>query len=652
MYHDSDATDRDDLPKRRRRLNFLSDPPIVSLRLSVTLMMHDWQLLAIAALTLIVSYLLAREQKIRRETKTREELFQIVTENAAYMIALVDVKGNRLYNSPAYRRVLGYSAAELGGTSGFDQIHPDDRFKVLEAAREARATGVGKKLEYRMRHKNGTWRVLESIAGTIRDDNGDVAKLVIVNRDVTQRKQAEELAEHNSFHDGLTGLPNRRLFLDRLHQFFERSQRNPERRYALLFLDLDGFKDLNSTLGPAAADKVIVEISARIASCLRDEDTVSRPQNAPDLTNSILSRMGGGEFAILMEGITDPSDAMRAGQRILSTVGRPLILEGRELRNTASIGIALSGPEHAQAEELLQEADVAIRRAQALGGSRCELFDEAMHVTATNRLKLESELRHAILGNEFRVYYQPVVDLRTKNISGFEALLRWQHPEQGLISPSRFLEVAEDTGLLAATGQWLMKEACRQLRTWDEGLMPATPIAMSFNISPKQLSDPGFFSDMKTILAEFRLDASRVSVEISERVAEANSKLRYAVLSQLRHSGVGIVLDDFGTGRSSLSLLRLLPISVLKIDRQLVSGMLTDHNVYETVDLILTLADKLKLAVIAEGIETAKHWELLQQLGCGLGQGYFISQPVDAEAAGRLLKESSSARQVANAATP
>jgi EAL domain-containing protein (putative c-di-GMP-specific phosphodiesterase class I) len=312
----------------------------------------------------------------------------------------------------------------------------------------------------------------------------------------------------------------------------------------------------------------------------------------------------------------------------------------------------LSGPEHAQAEELLQEADVAIRRAQALGGSRCELFDEAMHVTATNRLKLESELRHAILGNEFRVYYQPVVDLRTKNISGFEALLRWQHPEQGLISPSRFLEVAEDTGLLAATGQWLMKEACRQLRTWDEGLMPATPIAMSFNISPKQLSDPGFFSDMKTILAEFRLDASRVSVEISERVAEANSKLRYAVLSQLRHSGVGIVLDDFGTGRSSLSLLRLLPISVLKIDRQLVSGMLTDHNVYETVDLILTLADKLKLAVIAEGIETAKHWELLQQLGCGLGQGYFISQPVDAEAAGRLLKESSSARQVANAATP
>ena len=298
-------------------------------------MIDHWQWIALGALALLAVYQQIRAHLVHRESKKREELFQIVTENAADMIALVDVKGNRLYNSPAYKRILGYSAAELGETSAFDQIHTDDRFKVLEAAREARSTGIGRKLDYRIRHKDGTWRVLESIAGTIRNQKGEVAKLVIVNRDITERKKAEQQAEHNSFHDGLTGLPNRRLFLDRLQQLFERAQRSPERQYAVLFVDLDGFKVFNDTMGPAAGDQVIVEMGQRIDASLRDEDTVSRPQNQIATRNAVLSRMGGDEFTILLEAVTDPSDAMRVAERILSVVAEPFLVEGREVRTSA-----------------------------------------------------------------------------------------------------------------------------------------------------------------------------------------------------------------------------------------------------------------------------------------------------------------------------
>jgi diguanylate cyclase (GGDEF)-like protein/PAS domain S-box-containing protein len=405
-------------------LTFCADSPISQLKMLSGSINEYWKWFALAGLVIGNIYQEGRAYRLRQEAKKRDELFQIVTENAADMIALVDVKGYRIYNSPAYKRVLGYSAAELGETSAFDQIHPDDRFDVLEAARTARNTGVGRKLEYRIRHKDGTWRVLESMAGTIRDEKGEVAKLVIVNRDVTDRKRAEEQAEHNSFHDGLTRLPNRRLFLDRLQHLFERAQRNPDRQYALMFVDLDGFKVFNDAMGPAAGDQVIVEISQRLNSCLRGEDTISRPQDEFAMHNAVLSRMGGDEFTILLEGVTDPSDAMRAAQRILTAVAKPFSLDGRDVHVTASVGIALRATTHTHAEDLLQDADAAMRRAKALGGSRCEVFDEAMHTRAVQRLKLEAELRQALEQSQFRVYYQPIVQLSTRQITGFEALLR------------------------------------------------------------------------------------------------------------------------------------------------------------------------------------------------------------------------------------
>jgi diguanylate cyclase (GGDEF)-like protein/PAS domain S-box-containing protein len=600
-------------------------------------MIVPWNWIAVGAAALIVGYQQFRVYRIRWQAKKREILFQIITENAADMIALVDVKGRRLYNSPAYKRILGYSAAELGETSAFEQIHPDDRFKVLEAAREARSTGVGRKLEYRIRHKDGSWRILESIAGTTRDDKGEVDKLVIVNRDITARKRAEEQAEHNSFHDGLTGLPNRRLFLDRLQNLFDRARRNPENQYAVLFVDLDGFKGLNDSMGAAAGDEVIAETGRRLEGCLRDEDTVSRADEMSPAKNPVLSRMGGDEFTILLEKVSDPSDAMRVAKRILSAMAAPFLVEAREVRTSASVGIALSSPAHTRPENLLQDADVAMRRAKALGGSRCELFDEAMHTRAVNRLKLEAELREALAKDEFRVHYQPMVQLQTRQIVGFEALLRWQHPQQGLISPYKFIAAAEDAGLLFATGRWLILQACRQLRAWENDNPATRSVKVSVNLSAKQFADARFVSDLQTAIRETGVEPSRLQLEMTESVAAADPKLTVTVLSYLKHLGIGVTLDDFGTGSCSLSGLRQFPIEALKIDRSLISEMLGDRVAHDTLDLIIVLARKLKLKAIAEGIENAKQLDCLLELGCDLGQGYLFSQPVDAEAAGQLM---------------
>jgi diguanylate cyclase (GGDEF)-like protein/PAS domain S-box-containing protein len=609
-------------------------------------MTPQWNWIALGALViLLVLYQQFRIYKIHQKSKKREELFQIVTENAADMIALVDVKGHRLYNSPAYKRILGYSSAELGETSSFEQIHTDDRFKVLEAAREARSTGVGRKLEYRVRHKDGSWRVLESIASAIRNEKGEVAKLVIVNRDVTGRKRAEEQLEHNSFHDALTGLPNRRLFLDRLQHMFARTQRSPEHQYAVLFVDLDGFKIFNDTMSPTAGDLVIIEMGRRLGSCLRDQDTISRPQDSVPLKTAVLSRMGGDEFTILLEGVSDASDAMRAARRILSAVAEPFLVEGREVRSSASVGIAMGTAAHERAEDLLQDADVAMRRAKAMGGNRCEVFDEAMHTRAINRLKLEAELREALVKRQFRVYYQPILVLETKRIVGFEALLRWQHPEQGLISPFKFIEAAEDTGLLVSTGQWVILEACKQLQAWKMEIPTMGAVTVSVNISAKQFADSRFVSDLEATLRQTGIDAAQLCVEITENVAATDPKLTATVLSHLKQLRVGVILDDFGTGTSSLSGLRQFPVEALKIDRSLVGGMLLDRGARDTVEVIIFLGEKLKLKVIAEGIESAKQLDHLRALGCELGQGYLLSQPVEAKAAGLMLRTSNSMPQ-------
>jgi diguanylate cyclase (GGDEF)-like protein/PAS domain S-box-containing protein len=586
----------------------------------------------LGVLAALVVYQQFRMYQLHRAAKHREELFQIVTENAADMIALVDMKGRRLYNSPAYKRILGYSASELGGTSAFEQIHPDDRFKVLEAAREARETGIGKRLEYRIRHKDGTWRVLESVASTIRNEKGEVAKLVIVNRDITERKRAEEQLEHNWFHDTLTGLPNRRLFMDRFQRLSARAQRHPDQQYAVLLIDIDRFKAVNDTMGNAAGDELIVEVGRRLSACLRNDDTMARPSGTTPSDGDV-SRLGGNEFAVLLDTITDPSDALRAAERLQAAMAKPFLIQSQEVRASVSVGIAVSAKSQERSEDLLQDADVAMRRAKGMGGGRCEVFDEAMHTGAIRRLRLETELKESIENRQFRVHYQPVVDLESNEVRGFEALLRWQHPEHGLISPTKFLEVAEDIGLLGSIGQWLFSEVCQQLLKWQTKEPMTQPAYVSVNLSSRQLAETTLVSNLRSLLKETGIQPARLQLELSESVAMEDPRLTSSVLSQLRQLGVALILDGVGTGRSSLLQLRRFPVDALKIDRSLVGELLANREHCDVVDLIVTVAHKLNLKVVAEGIETPKQLARLRALGCDLGQGYFFAPPLEAEAA-------------------
>ncbi len=612
-------------------------------------MVLQWFWIPLGALVLLVIYQQVRIYQIHRESRKNEELFQIVTENAADMIALVDVKGQRLYNSPAYKRILGYSSAELGETSAFEQIHTDDRFKVLEAAREARETGVGKRLEYRIKHKDGSWRVLESIASAVRDAKGEVAKLVIVNRDITQRKRAEQELEHNLFHDPLTGLPNRRLFLDRLHSSFLRSRRDGGRPYALLLANVDHFKVFNESMGATAGDQVLLEIARRLAKQLQQDDTLARREGGRGSAEVVLFRLGGDEFTILLDGVSDPSDGLRVAKSIQAAAAEPFPVNSREVRVAVSVGIALSTPAHEQPEDGLKDADVAMRRAKALGGSRCEVFDEAMHTQAVGRLRLEADLRTALTERQFRIYYQPVVELATRRIVSLEALLRWDHPTQGLISPYRFIEAAEDTGILVSIGHWLILQACKQLREWEASRFSDQPMNITVNVSARQFADARLVNDIQDALRETAVDPSRLQLEMTESVAAADPKLTISVLAHLKHMGIGMILDNFGTGTTSLLGLRQFPVDALKIDRSLVREMQSDRAASDIVELITTMAHKMNLKAIAEGIETARQLERLLELGCEFGQGYYFSQPMEAKAVQQFMRQQLSVTRASGA---
>ncbi|HEY1679064.1 MAG TPA: EAL domain-containing protein [Candidatus Sulfotelmatobacter sp.] len=587
----------------------------------------------------LLAYQQFRFYRLRRDARNKEEIFQIVTENAADMIALVDVKGRRLYNSPSYKRILGYSPAELSETSAFEQIHADDRLRVLAAAQEARQSGIGKRLEYRIKHKDGSWRVLESVASSVRDDKGDVVKLVIVNRDITERKRAEQQLEHHLFHDPLTGLANRRLFLDRLQEAYGHSRRDAERVHALMLINVDHFKAFNEAMGTANGDHVLTEIARRCNACLRNDHLVSRRDGKNVPADIALFRLSGDEYALLLNGVGDPSDALRVAKKIQSAVAEPFSVNEQEIRASVSVGIALSTDAHSRAEGILEDADAALRRAKALGGSRCEVFDEAMHLRAVGRLKLEMDLRTALTEKQFRVYYQPVVDLNTRQIVSFEALLRWEHPTQGLISPYRFIAAAEDTGILVSIGQWLMVQACRQLRDWQAGSQTGPRIKMAVNISARQLADARLPRDLQDALQATGIDPSLLELETTESAAAADPKLTVTVFSHLKHLGIGVILDDFGTGAASLRGLTQFPLDAVKIDRSLVSEMQADRSASTVVELIMAMAQKMNLRVIAEGIETSRQLERLVELKCQFGQGYYFSQPLESRAALAFMRQ-------------
>jgi PAS domain S-box-containing protein len=588
--------------------------------------------------------------RIRRQLAERDQLFQLISENAADMIALVDSNGRRLYNSPAYEKVLGYTAEDLKTTSSLEQIHPDDRPRVLKAAENARLTGRGERMEYRIRHKDGSWRTLESTASPIRNAKGQTDKLVIVNRDITERKQAEEQLAHNAFHDGLTNLPNRALFLDRLQHALTLSKRHANYKFAVLLIDVDEFKIINDSLGHTAGDELLIKIGQRLKEGVRRADLVSRPRNSgvadKPINDDVLARLGGDEFTVLLDDIRDPIEAVRVAERVQAELAAPFLVNQQEIVISASIGIASSTSPHTQAEDLMRDADIAMYRAKKAGKARCEVSDPAMHASAVKRLTLETDLRKALDQGEFRVFYQPIVSVQTGKITGFEALTRWQRA-QGILPPIEFIAVAEETGLIIPMNRQLLREACEDLRSWQTQFPSSPPLTMSVNITPKEFAQSDLASEIGKTIAQVGVDPSCIQLEIIETIAMGDAEKSGHVLSQLKALGVRLSIDDFGTGYSSLSRLRRIPVDTLKIDRAFIMNMDTDSESREIVRVIIMLAHNLGLKVVAEGTETAEHIKLLKELNCEMSQGYFFSRPADNQAMLKLLESNRSAATAA-----
>ena len=569
-------------------------------------------------------------QRIRRQLAERDEMFQLISENAADMIAVVDISGRRIYNSPAYQKILGYSPEELSVTSSLEQIHPMDRQRVLEAAEKARVSGRGERLEYRIRHKDGSWRILESTASAVRNAKGETEKLVIVNRDITERKNAEEMVQHRALHDGLTDLPNRTLFLDRLRSAFWLSRRHSGYRFAVLFVDIDEFRVFNDSLGHAACDGLLIQIGRRLTASLRSVDTVSRPASTkafdPATAEDRLARIGGDEFSALLEDVESASDAIRVAERIQQKLQLPFVVDTHEIVLTASVGIALSTIAYVEPQDLLRDAEIAMYRAKRKGNSHCEVFDKAMHEDAVKRLRLETDLRKALELGEFRIHYQPIVSLRTGRVAGFEALTRWQRPDR-LVMPAEFISVAVETGIILPMNEQLLHEACQQLRAWNSQFCSEPPLTISVNVTPREFAQPDLARQIGKILDQAGMDPRTVDLEITENIAMADAERSDRVLSDLKALGVHLSIDDFGTGYSSLSRLHRFPVDALKIDRTFVASMDKDTETGEIVRIIIMLAHNFGLKVIAEGVETAEQVSQLKELDCELAQGYFFSKP-------------------------
>ncbi len=441
--------------------------------------------------------------------------------------------------------------------------------------------------------------------------------------DLSLKRQTQEHLLYSTLHDALTGLANRSLFTERLHHAMRRAARHPDNLFAVLFLDLDRFKEVNDNLGHFAGDELLRAVARRLEACIRPEDTVAR--------------LSGDEFAILLESITEASDAGKVAERIEETLSFPIDLAGSEVVTSASMGIVTSSMSHDQPEQLLRSADMAMYRAKAAGRARYEMFDRAMHIDALARLQLEADLRRAVEQGEFRLFYQPLVSLRSGHITGLEALVRWDHPERGLVDPDDFLPIAEETGLIVPMGRWVLTEACRQMSEWHKAYPREEPLSIGVNFSVKQFSQPDLLDQIVGAIQSSGIDPRSLRIEITESAIIDKGKSATTMLQSIRDLGVEIYLDDFGTGYSSLSYLHGLPIDAIKIDRAFVSNMDTDEKNLRLVRTILTLADIVGVRAEAEGISTPEQLRELRLLSCEQGQGYLFSAPITREAVSEVL---------------
>ena len=445
----------------------------------------------------------------------------------------------------------------------------------------------------------------------------------ILQQEIFQRHQLESKLRHDALHDNLTGLPNRSLFMERTKKCLDNTISNPHEQFAILFIDLDRFKIINDSLGHLVGDEILITCAQRLSNCVTSKTT--------------LARLGGDEFTILLEQIADSNDAVLVAKKILQEFAQPFQVNNRSLTITVSIGIVIATENYRQEIDLLRDADTALYRAKELGKARYEIFDRQMYVQAMHRLELENELRQGILRGELVLYYQPIISLHNMKLSGFEALVRWQHPQRGFMNPGEFIPLAEETGLIISLGKWVMHEACNQLKVWQDKLPEAHSLIMSINVTGDELRSPGFLTSIDKIIAKTQVNSSRLKLEMTESVLIEDSEEVIKVLEQIKARNIQLSIDDFGTGYSSLSYLPQFPVDNLKIDRSFVNAMDVGQQNMEIVKTIFTLAQALNMQVIAEGIETEAQLSSLRALGVEFGQGFLFSKPLTPELSEKMI---------------
>ena len=548
------------------------------------------------------------QSRTLRALRASEERYALSARGANDGLWVWDLGTNDVYYSARWKSMLGHEEEEIGNDpeEWFSRVHPDDA-QILRSAIELHLRGVTPHLEseHRMRGRDGEYRWMLSRGLAVRNASGVATRIAGSQTDVTERKLAVERLTHDAFHDALTQLPNRALFLDRLARAIEAHRRHPESLFAVLFLDLDRFKVVNDSLGHLLGDELLVEVAHRLNALMRSSDTVAR--------------LGGDEFAMLIDGIDHETDAVRVAQRIQDALLVPFRVGAHEIFTTVSIGIALSTTGYRDPQDVLRDADIAMYRAKARGKARHEVFDTAMHDRTVELLGFETDLRRAIERGELRVHYQPVVDLGSGRVAGFEALLRWQRGET-LVSAEAIISVAEETGLIVPIGDWVLREALRQVALW-----PGLDIHV--NLSPRQLLQPDVVERVAAAIAESGVAPERLHLEVTESVLIENAEAAAELLRALRDIRVRLSLDDFGTGYSSLSSLRQFPFDMLKIDRSFLLD--ADANrADEIVRTVSTLARVLGMDVVVEGLETADHVERMRGLGVPYAQGFYFARPL------------------------
>jgi diguanylate cyclase (GGDEF)-like protein/PAS domain S-box-containing protein len=571
------------------------------------------------------SFELEESKKLLADNKERYEL---IVRGAGDGFWDWNLETNQIQFCPRWKSLFGYGEDEIGThpDEWFKRIHPED-VESVQAAIMSHLLGLSPHFqsEHRVRNHDGTYRWVLSRGLAVWGAGRSAHRMAGSVIDITDRKKSEEALLHEVLHDNLTGLPNRALFMDRLKRALERARHCRDSLFAVLFLDLDRFKFINDSFGHQVGDEVLLRVARKLETSLRPGDMVAR--------------LGGDEFAIVLDRLRHVGDAIAAAERIQRELAPPLNLNGQEVFVSASIGIAISLSHDDLPEDLLRNADTAMYRAKKQGRGRFQLFDEGVRESTTALLQLESDLRWGLVRNEFRVYYQPIISLDSWRIIGFEALLRWQHPELGFISPLKFIPVAEETGLIVEIGQWVLSEACRQLRAWQDEFPSDPPLTVSVNLSGKQFSQPNLIEIIRRTIGESGLDPSSLKIEITESAIIENIDSAAAILKQLKELGIRISLDDFGTGYSSLSYLHRFPIDTLKIDRSFIARMKEPKDA-EIVRTIVALANTLGMDVIAEGVETREQIIQLTGLNCEYVQGYLLSQPIDSKAMRDLIEES------------